>query len=155
MKKIISVLILAIILVSCALESEFSLPNNSKTEKELIGKWATKDKRGILIFNDNNDNTFSITLIDEKGKENIISKQAFTSIIKGYGIINLTDKTKEGQTINIFYGYSLKNKFFRFREVTDIKDKKFKSEEELYSFFKSNIDKKDFFGKWEDSLYKD
>jgi len=156
MKKIISIFILAIILVSCALESEFGLPNNSKTDKKLMGKWYNKDKNGVLIFDKNKDNTFSISIIDNEGKKNIISKHAYTTTINKFKIINLTDKTKDGKIINMFYGYSLSKNIFKFREVNSNGDnKKFKTKEELLAYFKANIDKHDFFNDWEEPLYKE
>jgi len=155
MKKVVSIIVLTFLLVSCALESEFSLPNNQLTSRDLLGTWHPKGEKGDLIFKANSDNTFSVTMIDDKGEKTIISPNAYTSIINNYSLLNLVHTSKDGKKSNIFYGYRLSTNNFSFRPVNDkFSDIKISSNEELLNYFEENISKKDFFEDWNEEQFQ-
>ncbi len=157
MKKIISSVIIALFLFACALESEFSLPNTEKNDKQLIGTWIANDASGKLIISQNNDNrTLLIKIIDDTNKEEILSKNAFNSTINGYNILNLVhvDNASKKQ-ITTFYGYRITKNKLSYAEVNDkFTDRKFTSSKDLLSYFNENIDKKGFFNDWETPMIK-
>ena len=85
MKKIIAIIGVFVLLVSCALESEFSLINNQPTDSQLLGKWVdNSESKDTLIFKANDNDTFSVTVLDKNGKEHIYSPNAFSTTINGY-----------------------------------------------------------------------
>lgn len=151
MKKLLFIITTLILLVSCALESEYTLPKNKRIYKELLGTWHPIDAKGDLIFKKNKNKTFSIIMIDEKGKTTVISSKAFTSKIKNHKLIILVN-TVEKKTINSFYEYRLIKNKFSYRAVRKV-DKKFISDKDLLNYFIENIDNNNFFEDWEGDFY--
>jgi len=65
--KIIGISIIFLI-VSCSLESVFSLPNDEKIKTELIGEWFYgKSSEAIIRIEKNNKKTYKL-ILDENGK---------------------------------------------------------------------------------------
>ena len=155
MKKIFLTSFLIItILFSCTLESEFSLPNNNFIATELFGIWSVTDGSEKLVIQQNKEQTFTVTLFDKNNKKEIISKNAYITKINGYQIIILP-RVKDNKTIYAFYGYRINNGELRYREINpSFANIKITSSEELLSYFKKHIDKKDFFNAWSDALVK-
>jgi hypothetical protein len=156
MKKLFIIILTSILLFSCALESKYDLINDQTIDNELIGKWSTEKNKGAIAFEKNNDNTIKIIIINDKKANEVISKAAFTKTINGHHFINLvSDKNKEGKVINMFYEYKIVGKTFKYREVdSDFTKQKFNSSKELLNFFKDNMDKDGFFGKYDEELTK-
>jgi len=137
------------ILISCALESEFSLENNRLIDKNLIGTWFLNKSGEGIVFKENKGNTFSVTAIDDKNHTDIVSNNSFTSTIKDHKLINLVGKNENENTINGFYEYRLDNGKLNFRAVnSDYSERPITSQEELLEYFNKNIDKKGFFEEW-------
>ncbi|WP_028873214.1 hypothetical protein [Psychroserpens burtonensis] len=141
-KRIIGILILFIML-SCALESQFALPNDEKINSELIGEWYSEkngDER-IKIMK-NGEKSYMLQMIDKNETDELI---AFSKTIKGFSIMNVKTETK-GIITNVFYSFNLKGNTLTFSEVNDkLHDKEFESESELLKFFEENVNKEDFF----------
>jgi hypothetical protein len=141
-KGIIGILIL-FIMVSCALESQFALPNDEKIKTELIGEWyfEKNSDEGIKIMK-NGEKSYNLKIVDKKETEELIG---FSITIKGFSIMNVKTESK-GITKNIFYGFSLNGNTLTFSEVNDkLRDEEFKSESELLKFFEENVTKEGFF----------
>jgi len=151
MKKIVFIVVALALLVSCALESEYSLPKNKRIYKELLGTWHPIDAKGDLFFKKNKDKTFSIIMIDDKKEATVISSNAFTSKIKNHKLIIIVN-SDENKTINSFYEYRISKGKFSYRAVRKV-DKKFTSDKDLLHYFEENIDKDGFFEDWEDDFY--
>jgi len=142
MKKIIFIILTLLLIISCALESKFGLPNDEKVNKNLIDVWYLSDnKKDSLIINKKTDFRYEIILSEEK---EII--QGYTKEIKGFTIMNLIVDDAKGKKINVFYGVKIKNDTLEFSEVSDkIRKTEFDSQKELISFFEKNITRSDFF----------
>ena len=98
MKKIIFSILTLLLIISCALESKFGLPNDEKVNKNLIDVWYLFDnKKDSLIINKKTDFIYEIILSDEK---EII--QGYTKEIKGFTIMNLIVDGAKGKKINVF-----------------------------------------------------
>lgn len=140
--RIIGLLILLVI-ISCALESKFGLPNDEKIKPELIGEWYHKknsDER--IIIQKNGEKTYRLLIIEKEKVEELIS---YSKTIKGYNIMNVKIEFEDTIT-NVFYGFNLKDSTLTFSRVNDkLKDGEFKSESELLEFFEENIHKEGFF----------
>ena len=150
MKKITSIIVLALILVSCALESKFSLPSDQFIDKLVIGNWYIEGETGELVITANANNTVSISIIDKNGEGKIISTDAYTSTINNYKIINLVHTSDEGEKLYSFYNYRVDQDNLRFRGVNaKFTDQKFTSNKDLLAYFKENIHKQGFFKKWD------
>ena len=152
MKKIVSLFIISLVLVSCALESEYSLPKDTKKDRKLFGVWHPNNAKGSLIFKANKNKTFMVIMINDEGKTDTLSTKSFVSPIKNYKIINLVGES-DGKTVNAFYGYRVSKNSFNFRDVKKIKQK-FTSKDDLLNYFENNIDKKDFFDEWNEGFHK-
>jgi hypothetical protein len=151
MKKSLFTIFTLALLVSCALESEYSLPKDKRIYEELLGTWHPIDAKGSLVFKKNKGKIFSVTMVDEKGKLTLVSPAAFTAKVKNYKLIVLVN-TDEGKTINSFYEYRIFKNKFSYRAVRKV-DKKFTSDKDLLYYFTENIDKEGFFEDWEDDFY--
>ena len=151
MKKIVFIIVATVLLMSCTLESEFSLPKDKRIDKELLGTWHPIDSKGSLIIKKAKNKTFSITMIDEKGKTTVISPNAFTPKINNHKLINLVSMD-EGKVINSFYEYKIVDEKFRYREVRKTKQK-FTSNKDLLNYFTNNIDKEGFFDEWDNEFF--
>ncbi|SEA20470.1 hypothetical protein [Psychroflexus halocasei] len=138
--KIIGISLIFLIL-SCALESKFSLPNDERIKTELIGEWSNEDDE-ILRIEKNNEKTYKlITIQNGKMDESI----AFSKTINGFNILNIISEYEDKKT-NVFYGFNIDNNTLTYSEVNDkLRESDFKSESELLQFFQKNISKKDFF----------
>lgn len=143
MKKIFLHLLLIFLVVSCSLESTYSLPNDEDINPELIGKWYDgKDKTEILTVIKHSEKSYQLSLKIEETTDQIIS---FSKTINGFEIMNLKTEYK-GNVTNVFYGFKVKGDTLIFSEVNNkLRTTDFKSENELLDFFKENIDKEDFF----------
>ena len=61
MKKIIFSILTLLLIISCALESKFGLPNDEKVNKNLIDVWYLFDnKKDSLIINKKTDFIYAI-----------------------------------------------------------------------------------------------
>ncbi|MDA9056531.1 hypothetical protein OAD49_04525 [Flavobacteriaceae bacterium] len=142
-KRIIGILIL-FIMVSCALESQFALPNDETIKTELIGEWISvenSDDRINII--QNGAKSYRLQIIEKtRIDEELIG---FSKTINGFSIMNL--KTESNGVIkNVFYGFYVKENTLTFSEVNDkLHEKEFESASELLEFFEENVSKKDFF----------
>lgn len=140
-KKIIGILIL-LVLMSCALESKFGLPNDEKIDKNLIGVWGAMDNtKDSLEIKNKGDFRFEIII---SGEKEVI--QGYTKKIKGFTIMNLIVDDEKGEKLNTFYGVRIKNDILEFSEVSDkLRKTDFNSQKELIRFFEKNISRTDFF----------
>ncbi|HHC78769.1 MAG TPA: hypothetical protein ENK46_02720 [Flavobacteriia bacterium] len=139
MKKIIVSLVIMILIFGCALESKFGLPSNEKANQDLIGVWLSMDKPADTIF---------IETLGEK-RYKIYDKEGgqigYSTTIKGHHILNIVSEY-EGEEVNIFYGFDIKNDTVQFFEVNEkLKKHDFNSQAELIDFFNENIERPDFF----------
>lgn len=141
--RIIGLLVL-FLMVSCALESNFGLPNDEEINPELIGEWLSNVKNndeGITVQKDG-EKTYKLLIKDTGNTNTLIS---YSKTIKGFNIMNIKTKN-EGKITNVFYGFKVKGNTLTFSEVTDkLRNKDFESESDLLSFFEENVDKEGFF----------
>ncbi len=89
--RIIGILIL-FIMISCALESQFALPNDEKIKSELIGEWYSEkngDERIKIIKN--GEKLYTLHIIDKNETDELI---AFSKTIKGISIMNVKAENK-------------------------------------------------------------
>ena len=140
--KIIGISIIFLI-VSCSLESVFSLPNDEKIKTELIGEWFYgKNSEAIIRIEKNNKKTYKL-ILDENGKtEELI---AFSKTINGFNIMILINDF-DGDSIYEYYGFTIDDKTLTYSEVNkNFRESDFSSETDLLNFFQKNLTKKDFF----------
>jgi len=140
--KIIGISIIFLI-VSCSLESVFSLPNDEKIKTELIGEWFYgKNSEAIIRIEKNNKKTYKL-ILDENGKtEELI---AFSKTINGFNIMILINDFDE-DSIYEYYGFTIDDKTLTYSEVNkNFRESDFSSETDLLNFFQKNVTKKDFF----------
>ena len=140
--KIIGISIIFLI-VSCSLESVFSLPNDEKIKTELIGEWFYgKNSEAIIRIEKNNKKTYKL-ILDENGKtEELI---AFSKTINGFNIMILINYF-DGDSIYEYYGFTIDDKTLTYSEVNkNFRESDFSSETDLLNFFQKNVTKKDFF----------
>lgn len=140
--KIIGISIIFLI-VSCSLESVFSLPNDEKIKTELIGEWFYgKSIEAIIRIEKNNKKTYKL-ILDENGKtEELI---AFSKTINGFNIMILINDF-DGDSIYEYYGFTIDDKTLTYSEVNkNFRESDFSSETDLLNFFQKNVTKKDFF----------
>ncbi|TXD84797.1 hypothetical protein ESY86_03630 [Subsaximicrobium wynnwilliamsii] len=141
-KRIIGVFIL-FLMVSCALESQFALPNDEKINPEFIGEWYSEenDDESIKITK-NGEKSYRLQVFDENETNESI---AFSKTIKGFSIMNIQTETK-GIITYVFYGFNVEGNTLTFSEVNDkLRHEEFESESELLRFFEENLTKEDFF----------
>ena len=142
MKKIIFSLLIVFLLISCALESKFGLPNDEKINKNLINTWySLNSPKDSLLINKKGDFKYEIIL---SGENEII--QGYTKKIKGITIMNLIVEDGKGGKINAFYGIKIKKDTLEYSEVSDkLRKTDFSSQKELTNYFEKNITRTDFF----------
>ncbi|QXP77919.1 MULTISPECIES: hypothetical protein [Winogradskyella] len=139
MKNKIFSLFFLVLIVSCALESKFGLPNDEKINTELIGTWLDIKTNETLLIKKNNE--MSYKLIPNDSTELI----SYSKKIKGFNILNMVTNGN-GVKTNSFFGFELRNDTLEFSEVNkNLKKTDFNSQAELIKFFNENIDKKGFF----------
>jgi len=143
MKKYTLSLVILFLVISCSLESKFSLPNDENINPELIGEWHNeKDNDEKLTIIKHGEKTYKILIKDKEKTDEIIS---FSKTIKGFEIMNLKTEYKNKIT-NVFYGFKVEGNTLTFSEINEkLRNKEFKSETELLDFFKENINREDFF----------
>lgn len=143
MKKYTLSLVILFLVISCSLESKFSLPNDENINPELIGEWYNgKDNDEKLTIIKHGEKTYKLLLKDKEETDEIIS---FSKTIKGFEIMNLKTEYKNKIT-NVFYGFKVEGNTLVFSEVNKkMRSKEFKSESELLVFFKENINRENFF----------
>jgi hypothetical protein len=142
MKKKILGISLLLILMSCALESIFGLPNDEKIDENLIGVWVAMDSpKDSLEIKNKGDFRFEMII---SGEKDII--EGYTKKIKGFTIMNLIIDGGKGEKLNTFYGVRIKNDTLEYSEVSDkLRKTDFSSQKELIRFFEKNISRSDFF----------
>ena len=131
--KIIGISIIFLI-VSCSLESVFSLPNDEKIKTELIGEWFYgKNSEAIIRIEKNNKKTYKL-ILDENGKtEELI---AFSKTINGFNIMILINDFDE-DSIYEYYGFTIDDKTLTYSEVNkNFRESDFSSETDLLNFSK-------------------
>ena len=142
-KRIIGFLILFLV-ISCALESKFALPNDEKIKPELIGEWYNEknvNEETVKIIK-NGEKSYTLQIIGKSETEELI---AHSKTINGFSIMNIKTETK-GVITNVFYGFTVKGNTLTFSEVNDkLRNEEFESESELLKFFEENVSKNDFF----------
>ena len=129
--KIIGISIIFLI-VSCSLESVFSLPNDEKIKTELIGEWFYgKNSEAIIRIEKNNKKTYKL-ILDENGKtEELI---AFSKTINGFNIMILINDF-DGDSIYEYYGFTIDDKTLTYSEVNkNFRESDFSSETDLLNF---------------------
>ena len=130
-------------MISCALESQFALPNDEKIKSELIGEWYSEkngDERIKIIKN--GEKLYTLHIIDKNETDELI---AFSKTIKGISIMNVKAENK-GIITNVFFGFNVKGNTLTFSEVNNkLHNEEFKSTSELLKFFEENVTKEDFF----------
>ncbi|RED45679.1 hypothetical protein [Seonamhaeicola aphaedonensis] len=140
MKKHIFILLTAIILISCALESEFSLPKGERIDTELLGLWYPEnhqESRDWIKIEAFDEFTYKFTLNDDEGT-------CYSFSLGNFKIMNVVDTTNEKP--NSFYGYVLSENQLKVMEVNEkLVDEDFNSQKELIEFFKTNVDRPEFF----------
>jgi hypothetical protein len=143
MKKHTLSLLILFLVISCSLESKFSLPNDENINPKLIGEWYNgKDNDEKLTIIKHGEKTYKLLLKDKEKTDEIIS---FSKTVNGFQIMNL--KTEyENKITNVFYGFKVEGNTLIFSEINNkLRNKEFKSKTELLDFFKENIKKDDFF----------
>ena len=143
MKKHILSLLILFLVISCSLESKFSLPNDENINPKLIGEWYIgKDNDEKLTIIKHGEKTYKLLLTVKEKTDEIIS---FSKTVNGFQIMNL--KTEyENKITNVFYGFKVEGNTLIFSEINNkLINKEFKSKTELLNFFKENINKDDFF----------
>jgi hypothetical protein len=143
MKKHTLSLLILFLVISCSLESKFSLPNDENINPKLIGEWYNgKDNDEKLTIIKHGEKTYKLLLKDKEKTDEIIS---FSKTVNGFQIMNL--KTEyENKITNVFYGFKVEGNTLIFSEINNkLINKEFKSKTELLNFFKENINKDDFF----------
>lgn len=140
-KKILGISLL-LLLMSCALESIFGLPNDEKIDKNLIGVWAAIDSsKDSLEIKNKGDFRFEMII---SGEKDIF--EGYTLKIKGFTIMNLIVDGGKGEKLNTFYGVRIKNDTLEYSEVSDkLRKTDFISQKELIDYFEKNITRSDFF----------
>ncbi len=141
--KIVTGIVLVFLMISCSLESKFSLPNDEKIKPELLGEWyIEKDNTVRITILKNSDISYKFLLNEKGNTEEFIS---FSKTIKGVNLLNI--KTEyNGKTTNVFYGFNIKDNSLVLLEVNEkLRTEEFDSESDLLTFFENNIDKEDFF----------
>jgi hypothetical protein len=140
MKTKIYGLLILFLIISCALESKFGLPNDEKINTELIGIWYDgKTPNEYVIIKPSGEMKYKLILGDST---ELIS---YSKKIKGFNILNVISDYK-GTKINTFYGFELKNDTLEFSEVNkEMRKIDFNSQNELINFFNENINKNEFF----------
>lgn len=144
-KNIFGWLLILLTLMSCTLESQFSLNNDEVINEGLLGVWSDENNEGFLKFEKYNDKTYKVTLIEPENSEKKEKELlAFTSTIKGVQLLNLIINDRDVVT-NSFYGIKLEGNALTVYDINkkDVK-KDFKSKAKLLKFFQKNITKKDF-----------
>jgi hypothetical protein len=146
MKKqstIITAALLLFVILSCALESKFGLPNNEKINTELLGDWCNLDNGNECIsILKNGRKTYKIVLQENDKEETLI---AYSKTINGFHIMNIKINYDDEIT-NVFYGFTLNGNSLVFSEVNDkLRKNKFTSKAELLGYFKEHITAENFF----------
>lgn len=143
MKKHTLSLLILFLVISCSLESKFSLPNDENINPKLIGEWYNgKDNDEKLTIIKYGEKTYKLLLKDKEKTDEIIS---YSKTVNGFQIMNLKTEYKNKIT-NVFYGFKVEGNTLIFSEVNNkLRNKEFKSKTELLDFFKENINKDDFF----------
>jgi hypothetical protein len=129
-----------LVVVSCTLESKFSLPKTETIDAKLLGNWHLKsdnDSEDLILIEAYDEITYKITLNND-------ILLAYSATFKGHRIMNIIDESNE--KLNIFYGFILKKDKLRIMEVSDqINQEDFNSQKELVDFFEKNVSHPDFF----------
>lgn len=143
MKKHALSLLILFLVISCSLESKFSLPNDENINPKLIGEWYNgKDNDEKLTIIKYGEKTYKLLLKDKEKTDEIIS---YSKTVNGFQIMNLKTEYKNKIT-NVFYGFKVEGNTLVFSEINNkLRNKEFKSKTELLDFFKENINKDDFF----------
>lgn len=143
MKKYTLSLVILFLVISCSLESKFSLPNDENINPELIGEWYNgKNNDEKITIIKHGEKTYKLLIKNKEKTDEIIS---FSKTIKGFEIMNLRTEYKNKIT-NVFYGFKVEGNTLIFSEINKkLRNKEFKSETELLDFFKENINRDDFF----------
>jgi hypothetical protein len=140
MKKLLFAICLLALVVSCALESVFSLPKNETIDQDLLGTWYS-------VTDESSGDWIGIEKFDDKTYKLVLDKDVtimFSATIKEHKIMNIVDHTNSQP--NMFYGYVLDGDKLTIMEVTDqMNEDDFASQQELINFMETNIDKPDFF----------
>lgn len=140
MKKVLLVICMLVLVISCALESVFSLPKEENIDKNLLGTWYSEtDEKSDdwLMLEAFDEKTYKLTLEDDV-------TICFAATIKGYKIMNVVDHTSSKP--NMFYGFVVENDKLKIMEVSDkLNSDDFRSQKELIEFFEANIERPDFF----------
>ncbi len=141
-KKIIEFLVL-LLMISCALESQYSLPNDEPINPDIIGEWYPENTNNETIsILKNDDKTYRLIIKEVEESEEL---KSFSKTIKGYSVMNIITESK-GKIKNVFYGFIVQENTLTFSEVNDkLRNEDFKSESELLQFFEDNIERDDFF----------
>lgn len=141
-KKILSTIILLLV-ISCSLESTFSLPNDEKIQTELIGEWTSKETTNeFLKIEKKSDKTYNIIIAEKDKTEKLL---AFSKTINGFSIMNIITEY-DGKITNVFYGFNIEGDTLTYSEVNNkLRENEFNSEIELLDFFKEKINRDDFF----------
>ncbi len=141
-KKIIGFLVL-LLMISCALESQYSLPNDELIKSDIIGEWYPENNNNeIISILKNDDKTYRLIIKEDEETEEL---KSFSKTIKGYSVMNIITESK-GKIKNVFYGFNVQGNTLTFSEVNDkLRNEDFKSESELLLFFEDNIERVDFF----------
>ncbi|WP_338350077.1 hypothetical protein [Nonlabens tegetincola] len=144
-------LLLFLIVTSCTLESEFSLPNNEAIDSELLGLWSpTNNPKESVKIERHTDKRYKLTLIDGDDQEELI---AYSTTIRERQILTIITEDEVGLSYQ-FYGISMTNNSLAYSEVNNqIREEKFESQQDLYDFFLTHIEK-DYFFKNPETLKK-
>ena len=132
--KIFIGFLIIFLMISCALESKFSLPNDEKINPELIGKWyfAENNKETISVQK-NSDETYKIILKEDQETKELIS---YSKTIKGFNIMNIITESN-GKITNVFYGFYVQGNILTYSEVNDkLHNQDFESESKLLQFLR-------------------
>lgn len=135
--------VMFLLLIGCALESKFALPNDEEINSEILGEWLhEKNNEERIIIEKHNDKTYKILIVDQDDTDELFG---FSKTIKGYYIMNIISEYQNNIS-NVFYGFDISEDTFTFYEVNDqLHPEEFESDLELLKFFEDNINKDDFF----------
>lgn len=141
--KTITGIVLVFLMISCSLDSKFSLPNDEEIKPELLGEWySEKDNTVRITILKNSDITYKLLITESGNTEELTS---FSKTINGVNLFNVKTEYK-GNITNVFYGFNIKGDSLIFSEVNDkLRTEEFDSESDLLHFFEDNMDRDDFF----------
>lgn len=157
-KRLFLGILVSLMITSCVLNSQFSLPNDEPINEQLLGKWYLKANPDDFITIEKKD-TFNYNII-LKESDSTRTYRAHTKTIKGITILCMIYPSDADDLFRFFSVKVINNKltyadvngdlrkqdFESTNEVNAVYvEEDFKSNDELLAYFEENIKRKEFF----------